>query len=49
MLADSMLDNPNLKAFWVNDLEKMRSFYCEVLGGISNEIYENTTKNFQSP
>lgn len=35
-------------AIWVQDLEKMRSFYVEDLGGISGAQYHNPTKNFTS-
>ncbi|UMQ41210.1 VOC family protein [Chryseobacterium sp. Y16C] len=35
-------------AFWVKDLEKMRSFYEKYFGAISNEKYRNPVKNFES-
>ncbi|WP_426276272.1 VOC family protein [Chryseobacterium sp. S-02] len=35
-------------AFWVKDLEEMKSFYEKYFGAISNEKYHNTVKNFES-
>ena len=35
-------------AIWVNDLEKMKSFYEKYFNAISGEKYHNPTKNFTS-
>ncbi|MEK4563333.1 VOC family protein [Alkalihalobacillus sp. FSL R5-0424] len=35
-------------AIWVKDLEKMRSFYCEMFQAASNEKYINAKKGFES-
>jgi lactoylglutathione lyase len=35
-------------AVWVRDLEPMRAFYTEVLGGVCGELYENPTTGFKS-
>jgi lactoylglutathione lyase len=35
-------------ALWVKDLERMRSFYETYFGGIANEKYVNSAKQFQS-
>ncbi|HSK13628.1 MAG TPA: VOC family protein [Phnomibacter sp.] len=35
-------------AFWVRDLETMRSFYEKYFNGRSGELYENPAKNFRS-
>lgn len=35
-------------ALWVEDLEKMKSFYVQYLGMKSNEKYENKEKGFSS-
>ncbi|MBM0066344.1 VOC family protein [Alkalicoccobacillus gibsonii] len=35
-------------AIWVKDLEKMRSFYCEMFQAVSNEKYINAKKGFES-
>lgn len=35
-------------AIWVEDLEKMREFYCKYFGGVSNQKYENKIKGFES-
>lgn len=35
-------------AFWVNDLEKIKSFYEKYFGAVSNEKYHNPRKGFQS-
>ena len=35
-------------ALWVNDLEKMRDFYCYFFGAIAGKNYLNTDKHFES-
>ena len=35
-------------AIWVEDLEKMREFYCKYFDGVSNQKYENKVKGFES-
>lgn len=35
-------------AFWVKDLEIMKSFYEKYFGAVSNEKYRNPVKNFES-
>jgi lactoylglutathione lyase len=35
-------------AFWVNDLEKMKEFYCCFFGGRAGGNYQNPVKNFES-
>lgn len=35
-------------AIWTRDLEKMKDFYCKYFNGVSNELYQNTTKGFSS-
>ncbi|WP_292011220.1 VOC family protein [Chryseobacterium sp.] len=35
-------------ALWVEDLEKIKTFYEKYFGAVSNEKYHNPTKNFQS-
>lgn len=35
-------------AIWVEDLEKMKAFYCRYFDMISGEKYHNPTKNFSS-
>lgn len=35
-------------AVWVEDLEKMREFYCKYFDGVSNQKYENKVKGFES-
>ena len=35
-------------AIWVEDLEKMREFYCKYFDGVSNQKYENRVKGFES-
>ena len=35
-------------ALWVEDLEKMRSFYMTYFGLSSNELYHNASKGFKS-
>jgi len=35
-------------AIWVNDLEKMKSFYEKYFNAIAGEKYHNPTKNFTS-
>ena len=35
-------------AVWVRDLEPMRAFYTEALGGVSGDLYENTVTGFKS-
>lgn len=35
-------------AIWVEDLEKMREFYCKYFDGVSNQKYENKIKGFES-
>ena len=35
-------------AVWVRDLERMRAFYTEALGGISGDLYENPATGFKS-
>jgi lactoylglutathione lyase len=35
-------------AVWVRDLESMRAFYTEVLGGESGDLYENPAAGFRS-
>jgi lactoylglutathione lyase len=33
---------------WVRDLEPMRAFYTEALGGVSGDLYENPVTGFRS-
>ena len=35
-------------AVWVRDLEPMRAFYTESLGGVSGDLYENPATGFKS-
>ena len=35
-------------ALWVGDLERMRAFYVDVLGGRSGQRYHNTASGFSS-
>jgi lactoylglutathione lyase len=35
-------------AVWVRDLERMRAFYAETLGGESGGLYENQATGFKS-
>lgn len=35
-------------ALWVNDLEKMKDFYCAYLGAIAGKNYHNHDKHFES-
>jgi lactoylglutathione lyase len=35
-------------AIWVADLEPMRAFYTEALGGTGGELYQNPTTGFRS-
>ena len=35
-------------AVWVRDLEPMRAFYTEALGGSAGALYENPASGFQS-
>jgi lactoylglutathione lyase len=35
-------------AVWVRDLEPMRVFYTEALGGVSGDLYENPATGFRS-
>ena len=35
-------------AIWTNDLERLREFYCNYFGAISNEKYFNPVKQFSS-
>ena len=35
-------------AIWVNDLEKMKTFYTKYFNASSGEKYHNPTKNFTS-
>ena len=35
-------------AIWVADLEKMKNFYVEFMGGESGALYHNPTKKFTS-
>ena len=35
-------------AIWVNDLEKMKTFYEEYFGAVTNKKYHNPKKNFTS-
>ena len=35
-------------AVWVRDLEPMRAFYTEALGGVSGELYDNPATGFKS-
>jgi lactoylglutathione lyase len=35
-------------AVWVRDLEPMRTFYTEALGGVSGDLYENPATGFRS-
>ena len=35
-------------AVWVRDLERMRAFYTEALGGVSGDLYENPVTGFKS-
>lgn len=35
-------------AIWVNDLEKMKSFYCSYFEAVAGEKYSNPKKKFES-
>jgi lactoylglutathione lyase len=35
-------------AVWVRDLELMRAFYTEALGGVNGDLYENPATGFRS-
>ncbi|WP_419868670.1 VOC family protein [Chryseobacterium sp. CT-SW4] len=35
-------------ALWVKDLEKIKDFYTQYFGAVSNEKYHNKNTNFQS-
>ena len=35
-------------AIWVNDLEKMKDFYCTYFQGTANQKYTNSMKGFSS-
>ena len=35
-------------AIWVRDLEPMRTFYTEALGGVCGHLYENPANGFRS-
>jgi len=35
-------------AIWTNDLERLRDFYCNYFGAVSNEKYTNPLKQFSS-
>lgn len=35
-------------AIWVEDLEKIKEFYCKYFDGVSNQKYENRVKGFES-
>lgn len=35
-------------AVWVHDLEALRAFYVEALGGVSGGLYENPATGFKS-
>ncbi len=35
-------------AIWVNDLERIKDFYCTYFQGIANQKYTNLTKGFSS-
>ncbi len=35
-------------AVWVRNLEAMRTFYTEALGGVSGDLYENPATGFKS-
>jgi lactoylglutathione lyase len=35
-------------ALWVNDLEKMKFFYCRFFKGTAGKNYQNPIKNFES-
>ena len=35
-------------AVWVRELEPMRSFYTEALGGVSGDLYDNPATGFRS-
>jgi lactoylglutathione lyase len=35
-------------AIWTHNLEELKEFYTNYLGGTSNELYENPAKGFQS-
>ena len=35
-------------AVWVRELEPMRVFYTEALGGVSGDLYENPVTSFKS-
>ena len=35
-------------AVWVRDLDRMRAFYTEALGGLSGDLYENPATGFKS-
>ncbi len=35
-------------ALWVNDLERMKEFYCNYFNGVANQKYVNPVKGFSS-
>jgi lactoylglutathione lyase len=35
-------------ALWVNDLEKMKNYYCRFFKGTAGKNYQNSVKNFES-
>lgn len=35
-------------ALWVEDLESMRAFYTQALGGVAGDLYENPSTGFKS-
>lgn len=35
-------------AIWTDNLEQLKDYYCKYFGGVSNEKYTNTVKQFSS-
>lgn len=35
-------------AIWTNDLERLKDYYCRYFGGVANNKYSNTQKQFSS-
>ena len=35
-------------AIWTNDLEKLKDYYCHYFGGVANNKYTNSQKQFSS-
>lgn len=35
-------------AIWSADIDRLKDYYCRYFGGVANEPYHNTTRNFTS-